>query len=263
MSVYDEITWTCFNRCPSRTQTVAHVFHHYSLNFIEGGRLSFQLDDDPPVNVPGPVAWWMCPGRHYRYQGEHLGHRFVSFIGPAAEYLVAGGIVDAARRPPVQPILNAQRFVATMDELINYLASPLYGNARATQLLADLFLQLGEQRVRLTPSSPLEETVRQLLEAVRADCLADWDFELESRKAHVSYSYFRKLFKAFGGDSPARHLARLRLEWAAAQLRDDRMAIKEIAAAAGFDNVHYFTRAFHERFAAPPGEYRERFMAQR
>jgi AraC family transcriptional regulator len=50
---------------------------------------------------------------------------------------------------------------------------------------------------------------------------------------------------------------RLRLEWAAAQLTEQR-SLAQIAVEAGFAGQSHFTRAFRRHFGVTPGRYRAR-----
>lgn len=248
-----------FNHFGWKPLWVDRPFYHYSLNFIEKGPLSFQVDDAAPITVSGPVAWHMCPGGHYRYGGggeAQFGHRYISFKGPAAEYLESGGII--VRGAPLTRIANVNRFLAAMDETLTYLASPRHGVARAVHLLAGLYLQLAEQDARLEPSTPLEEEILELTRRIRQAPAKTWDFAAESRKLKISYSYLRKLFKAASGRSPRQFVNLARLEWAASELRENRATIKRIADEAGYDNVYYFSLAFKRAFGTSPGRYRTR-----
>lgn len=77
-----------------------------------------------------------------------------------------------------------------------------------------------------------------------------------ARLANFSSWYFSKAFHELYGESPQALAARLRLERAAALLRDTSMMVGEVAAASGFDNSCSFARAFRARYGVTATRYR-------
>jgi AraC family transcriptional regulator len=63
------------------------------------------------------------------------------------------------------------------------------------------------------------------------------------------------------GETPRRHVERLRLERAASQLLLRKPNVLEVALDNGFASHEVFTRAFSRRFGVPPREWRERSTA--
>lgn len=72
-----------------------------------------------------------------------------------------------------------------------------------------------------------------------------------------SHAYFTRAFTRSLGVSPNRYLNRLRIEHASRLLLHDTLSVKEIAAALGFDNEHYFSRLFKHVKGVAPTAYRE------
>ena len=68
--------------------------------------------------------------------------------------------------------------------------------------------------------------------------------------------YFSRTFYSLYDESPQAAAARMRLEHAAALLRDTSMMVGEVAAASGFDNCCSFARAFRARFGESATRYR-------
>lgn len=68
--------------------------------------------------------------------------------------------------------------------------------------------------------------------------------------------YFSRTFYGLYDESPQAAAARMRLEHAAALLRDTSMMVGEVAAASGFDNCCSFARAFRARFGVSATRYR-------
>lgn len=103
-----------------------------------------------------------------------------------------------------------------------------------------------------TPS-PLEQRLRPLVEAH----LHDPDFGPEALAAAASLSY-HQLYRALRdelGTTPSRFIRTVRVECAAALLRQGEGNVTEIAYGVGFESLSYFRRAFRERFGTSPSEH--------
>jgi AraC family transcriptional regulator len=74
--------------------------------------------------------------------------------------------------------------------------------------------------------------------------------------ANFSPCHFHRVFRALTGEGVAEHVRRLRLERAAARLRNTGRSILEIALEAGYQAHESFTRAFEAAFHTSPSHYR-------
>jgi AraC-like DNA-binding protein len=63
----------------------------------------------------------------------------------------------------------------------------------------------------------------------------------------ISYSHFRRLFRAYVGDSPHNYLLSQRMQLATKLLRDPSMQIKDIAHRLGYEDPAQFCRLFKTR----------------
>jgi AraC family transcriptional regulator len=87
----------------------------------------------------------------------------------------------------------------------------------------------------------------------------DQDLSLDALADHVGLSkyHFHELFQSATGETPKAYVERLRLEWAAVQLRIRRVSIVDVALECGYRNHETFSRAFRGRFQTSPREYRK------
>lgn len=76
------------------------------------------------------------------------------------------------------------------------------------------------------------------------------------RHVGMSRSQLQRKLQSVIGLSPRKLVNELRLEVAAARLRDTNDNISEVAYDCGFRDPKYFGRVFRERFGVPPGEWR-------
>ncbi len=75
---------------------------------------------------------------------------------------------------------------------------------------------------------------------------------------HMSYGHLCRVYKQRTGITLIERMNRLRLEKAAALLREPSPPlIKEIAEIAGFPDLYYFSKAFKKRFGVSPASYRK------
>jgi AraC-like DNA-binding protein/ligand-binding sensor protein len=73
----------------------------------------------------------------------------------------------------------------------------------------------------------------------------------------LSAPYFSTVFKDEMGENLSNYLNRLRVEKAAAMLRETELSINEIAAACGFEDQSWFSKIFKNHTGFSPGKYRE------
>ena len=76
-----------------------------------------------------------------------------------------------------------------------------------------------------------------------------------AKASNFSPWYARKLFIKNLGMAPAVYIRRLRLTMSALRLRDEKMAILDIAMEMGFGSVDGYQRAFRREFGCNPKEY--------
>jgi len=73
-------------------------------------------------------------------------------------------------------------------------------------------------------------------------------------KAHMSNTYFRKLFSRRFNMSPIKYLMSKRLIYAEKLLSTGKHSIKEAAEMSGFCDVKYFSRVIKKEYGVPPSE---------
>ena len=89
----------------------------------------------------------------------------------------------------------------------------------------------------------------------------DQKLSLDVLAGHVGLSkyHFHDLFQDATGETPKSYVDRLRLEWAALQLRIRRAPVVDVALGCGYRNHETFSRAFRGRFMMSPREWRKQW----
>lgn len=135
--------------------------------------------------------------------------------------------------------------------LIDDPATPMALQGLAMELFA--IASRGTSRALAQPA-PWLRRVREKLH----DCFLESDFTLADLAviADVHPVHLARAFRATYGASPGEYLRRLRVNWAADQLRVTRRPIVDIAIDAGFSDQSHFSRVFRTAFGSSPGAWR-------
>lgn len=108
------------------------------------------------------------------------------------------------------------------------------------------------------------DALQRVVVRVQSDLDGDLSLASLAAEAGSSRAHFQRAFTATVGESPADHVARIRVERAAYLLCVSSATALSIALSVGFRNPDTFTRAFRRRFACTPRAWRRRrrFSAQ-
>lgn len=85
----------------------------------------------------------------------------------------------------------------------------------------------------------------------------DPDLDELSREAAMSKFHFLRVFKSVYGITPHQYLVKVRMEKAAALLKNSPASINEIAASLGFEYPNSFIKAFKNTYGIAPLQYRK------
>ncbi len=94
----------------------------------------------------------------------------------------------------------------------------------------------------------LDELSRRIAQPTTLDDLA--------QLAGYTPQHLNRTFRRELGVTPLQHLARLRMEHAAALLAEGKLTVKAIASAVACEDPYYFSRQFRQHFGRSPVQYR-------
>ena len=200
------------------------------------------------------------------FHGPRTGLLLIAF--PRESLLPQVADVDRALRQSLPDTLPLRLLARQALELAGP-GSPCDTSDAERLRVSDQLLDLGALALGATPQAQARASARGLrqarLKAIQADLRVNaWrgDLSLEwvAARHGISARYVRALFEQ-EGTAFSDYLLELRLQRAFAQLaspRHARSTVSAIAYDAGFNNLSWFYRAFKQRFAAAPGDVRQR-----
>lgn len=103
---------------------------------------------------------------------------------------------------------------------------------------------------------PPDPRIEQAAALIRDQLARPWTLQALAREVGMSRTSFTTNFRAATGESPMRHLARVRLTRAAGYLLADDLSIDAIAKRTGYASNASLSKAFRREYGSSPGAYR-------
>lgn len=103
------------------------------------------------------------------------------------------------------------------------------------------------------------QLIEQARTILRENYLTDITPQKVAEMIHMSYSLFRKAFKAYTDLSPIQYVIELRLQAARKLLMNTDKSIKEIAIYLNYDDSLYFSSLFKKHVGISPTTFREKY----
>ena len=234
----------------------AHEFHQ--ILFPSVGRLSLRLGNQPGWVGGGQLAV-IAAGVEHAYRADGPNRILVADL-PAALFTSADasrplpGIGDGAFLP-VDVRLSSLAASLRTELHLGGLADPLVANALGRYLVAAL-VRTDAAPVQSGANPAARRLVRSAEDYVRAHFAEPLSVAAVAAAVGASPDHLHRCFRAHGHASIVALVHHLRLERAAALLRDTDLSVLEIAHAVGFASQSHLSRLFNRRYGCPPGRYR-------
>ncbi|OGV69528.1 MAG: hypothetical protein A3K19_27900 [Lentisphaerae bacterium RIFOXYB12_FULL_65_16] len=229
----------------------------FSVQFVFRGEFRFGRDGAGMSVLTAPVVYWIEPRHTYQLEptdGADVRH-VVLFRGERGRRIVEHGF-DVLSARGWLPVPEPEE----MDGLFRALARP--GGAPSVEEHADaavlLDRMLGLLLLRRCESGAdrCRERMLAIAEQIRAHPFERHDPRDLAERNNMSYTHFRRLFKACVQRSPHEYVLLCRMQAAARQLRDPGCRIKEVARLAGYERPADFSRAFKRQMGLAPRQLR-------
>ena len=183
-----------------------------------------------------------------------------AFVAPWTEF--------GAERKPIH-IETTGRLRETLDRLAVEMIERQPGSDLAVQgLVFQLLAELARGRPGGRGASTrvrslrVRRIVEQAQELIRANLDDRLSVEDMADRFFLSPAYFGELFKQECGQTVAEFQTQVRMRKARELLADMGRTVSEVAHAAGYADLAYFSRVFHKTYGISPTRFRERLAGQ-
>lgn len=112
-------------------------------------------------------------------------------------------------------------------------------------------------------NSPIVEKMNRARMIMRESCFKGITPEQVAEQLHMSYSWFRKMFREYTHVSPARFLMELKMQKAKNLLLNSPLSIKEVAYAVDYEDASHFVSLFKKYTGYTPARYKTAFSPNR
>lgn len=181
---------------------------------------------------------------------------YIDFVGKAAEQLLA----DSALRDGVVQLSSPQEIMDIFELLQREGASASHVAERmCAALLPVLVMKINQHAIPYGRADlRAAETFQRAKRLIEGRFLGLRSAEEAARACHVDPSYLSRLFRRFAHVTPYSFMIKLKMNYAAGLLLDQRLLVKEVAALLDFADAFHFSRTFKRTYGVSP----ERFLRQ-
>lgn len=153
----------------------------------------------------------------------------------------------------------------------SYPAATIWTSGNPTHLPEKMFSRIGahfrqaaeelagnfERNARDMSKDYIETVIRAATQHIDEHIAETIDIKKLAAEMHVSYSWFRQVFKDVTGLSPHQYVLKLRFDKARTILTNTDLTINDIATQLGYDNQNYFSKMFRTKIGLSPEKYRD------
>lgn len=227
----------------------------YYLMYIVEGKLKLGDDMGGEFAVAGNVVIFP-PNYKYTYSflgGGAVSYYFVHFTGSCAESALQ--LLGLNSLPTLLEAKNMDEICAIFGRLFAAFGyeKPFFDISSASDL-GCILSSVARAHFSKGASKPLSRSIGYIntfyTENIRIPDLAKME--------GLSSSRYNAVFRESMGISAQGYITNLRLKAAAALLKSTDLDIKEVGAAVGYDDNHFFSKIFKKYYSLSPKQYRER-----
>lgn len=238
------------------------ILKEYQLLYIVEGRGTLETASSGRRTLKSGDMFLLFPGEWHTYEPDpETGWReyWIGFSGPNIDQRVQQGFFSAAA--PVYDMGYNASAVSLYQEAIRAATEQ---QAYFQQLLAGIVNHLLGLMTMVSRNRSIstDGEVASMVTAARSYMLdhLEEDFGIPDIAAflNVSYTSFRRSFKAYTGIAPGQYLINLRMHRAKDMLRGTMLSIKEISYRLQFETPEYFSTRFKKCTGVTPSEFRAR-----
>ncbi len=238
------------------------VLNEYHIVYITRGRGIFGSAERKQQIINEGTVLMLFPDEWHRYKPDTKtgwDEYWVGFKGNIIDNIVRQQFFTEANT--VMKIGLHEIIIQLFTEIIEQIRDEKTGyqplvSGMVMHLLGILHSFLKHQH--FPPEDITESVINKARAILRANIEETISMESVAEELRISYSWFRKAFKAYTGIAPQQYLLQLRIEKAKMLLTDRSKSIKEIAFSLNFESPFYFSKLFKEKTGCSPAEFRKK-----
>ena len=242
------------------------ILDEYQILYLTRGSGTFFSNRSGEKTIEAGSLFLLFPGEWHTYSPKKStgwNEYWIGFRGTSMDNKVAAEFFD-----PCNPVLH----VGVNDELIRLYQQAIEvateQNVGYQHILSSIVEQILSWAWTLhRQSSLLNTAIGRVMGKARAimidgiyDNLSPDDV---ADQLNMSYSTFRKQFRAYTGVSPAHYIKELKIQKAKELLRSTTLTLTEIASELKYSSTEYFFTVFRRFTDMTPGAYRRQTQAER
>ncbi|WP_052360775.1 AraC family transcriptional regulator [Geminisphaera colitermitum] len=251
---------------PRRPSPYHHM--HYHIVLVTGGAGVFDISGELLPTKPGAV-FFTSPGQPHQFTNvgrdttryTELTFEFVRADGQALDLAFAEMLSTWTKRR-CNPVVRHQLLPAQARMLGGGIAAlvnrgqavPRPDDLELGGLAAEILTMLF--RTVFQHGGPPPDKIDRARDIIRARYREKICLTALAKEVGLSPAHFSRRFKDRFGRAPIDYQLELRIRSACELLRTSSEPLASVAAAAGFDDVYYFSRLFRQRLGEAPGRFR-------
>jgi len=236
------------------------ILHEYQLLYISGGKGSFVSGGQKKTQIKEGNMFLLFPGEWHNYMPDAStgwDEYWIGFNGINIDNRIEHGFFSKEK-----PVFN----VGIRDDIVQLYKQAIdiakEQNTGFQQMLAGVVNYLLGLAYSQNKRSSFEDlkVIKQINTAkiiMYENFTGDITPEEVARRVHMSYSWFRRIFRQYTGFAPSQYLIELRLQRSKELLTNTMLTAQEIAFEVGFENPDYFSTVFKKKIGVTPIKYRE------
>lgn len=238
------------------------ILNEFQINYITEGQGILETKAGYFPVSPGSIML-ICPGERHRYKPDiNTGwtENYIGFSGELASHFVSN--VFNSYNQPIYQCDNHFELIDSFQKIFDTVIKqrPSYQKVSSGLILKLIGYVESQILSRQFKGKEVEIIVNDAKKTMWENVDEEIDFKEFSRKHHVSYSYFRKVFKIYTGIAPHQYFLDYKIMRARELILASDVPVKEISYKLGFSSIQYFSRLFKKKTGMSPTDLRNNML---
>lgn len=239
--------------------TKGRVLREYQLLYITKGEGYFESESTSKTKIEKGTLIMLYPNQWHTYSPTletGWDEYYVGFEGPIVDNFIRNDFFKKDEQ--VMKVGFHENLVNLFSRAIETAKDD---KIAAQQYLAGVVLHLlgkvlSISKNNLFENSEINQKIEQAKIIMTENLYNEINPEEIAEKLNISYSWFRKIFKAYTGYAPAQYFQEMKITKAKHLLTETTMSVKEIAFELNYNSTEHFFTIFKRKTKSTPTEYR-------